>query len=443
MRHDFRKETGLLSWPWRRFKQNPAEQDRTTRGSTMQLTASNLMRGLATALCLGSLCMAGQASAQISDDVVKIGVLTDMSGQWSDMNGPGSLLAAQMAAADFGGTVLGKPIEIIGADHLHKADVGVGIARRWIENEKVDAISDVTNSAIALAVQQLTRETNRVALFSSPGTTDLTGKQCSPTGVQWVYDNYSNAVGPVKALIDKGNDTFFIITADFAFGHSLEKIATEAIKANGGKVVGTIRHPFGATDLSAFLLPAQASKAKVIMLATAGKDMTTAIKQANEFGVTAGGQILTAPVMFISDVHALGLPTAQGISFIEGFYWNQNDETRAFAKRFFEARKAMPTALQAGVYSSVMHYLKAIQAAGTDEAKAVSAKMRELPVNDFFAKNGKLREDGRMVHDMLLVQVKKPSESKAPWDYYDVLATVPGEQAFLPLAQSECPLIKK
>ncbi|WNJ90367.1 ABC transporter substrate-binding protein [Bosea sp. 685] len=409
----------------------------------MQLTAFNLMRGLAAALCLGSLGLAGQASAQISDDVVKIGVLTDMSGQWSDMNGPGSLLAAQMAAADFGGTVLGKPIEIIGADHLHKADVGVGIARRWIENEKVDAISDVTNSAIALAVQQLTRETNRVALFSSPGTTDLTGKQCSPTGVQWVYDNYSNAVGPVKALIDKGNDTFFIITADFAFGHSLEKIATEAIKANGGKVVGTIRHPFGATDLSAFLLPAQASKAKVIMLATAGKDMTTAIKQANEFGVTAGGQILTAPVMFISDVHALGLPTAQGISFIEGFYWNQNDETRAFAKRFFEARKAMPTALQAGVYSSVMHYLKAIQAAGTDEAKAVSAKMRELPVNDFFAKNGKLREDGRMVHDMLLVQVKKPSESKAPWDYYDVLATVPGDQAFLPLAQSECPLVKK
>ena len=409
----------------------------------MRETASTISRGLLVALCFGSLVAAGGASAQVSDDVVKIGVLTDMSGQWADMNGPGSLLAAQMAAADFGGKVLGKPIEIIGADHLHKADVGVGIARRWIENEKVDAISDVTNSAIALAVQQLTRETNRVALFSSPGTTDLTGKQCSTTGFQWVYDNYSNAIGPVKALIDKGNDTFFIITADFAFGHSLEKIATEAIKSNGGKVVGTIRHPFGANDLSAFLLPAQASKAKVIMLATAGKDMTTAIKQANEFGITAGGQILTAPVMFISDVHALGLQTAQGISFIEGFYWDQNEETRAFAKRFFESRKAMPTALQAGVYSSVMHYLKAVQAAGTDEAKAVSAKMRELPVNDFFAKNGKVREDGRMVHDMLLVQVKKPSESKAPWGYYNVLATVPGDKAFLPLSQSECPLVKK
>jgi branched-chain amino acid transport system substrate-binding protein len=409
----------------------------------MQQTPSRLLRGVAAALCLSSFAIAGQAAAQVSDDVVKIGVLTDMSGQYSDLNGPGSLLAAQMAAADFGGKVLGKPIEIIGADHQQKADIGVGIARRWIENEKVDAISDVTNSAIALAVQQLTRETNRVALFSSPGTTDLTGKQCSPTGFHWVYDNYSNAVGPLKALIDKSNDTFFIVIADFAFGHSLEKIAGEAIKANGGKVLGTVRHPFGAADLSSFLLPAQASKAKVILLATAGKDMTTAIKQANEFGIIAGGQAIAAPVVFITDVNALGLPTAQGISFVEGFYWDQNDETRAFAKRFFETRKAMPTSVQAGVYSSITHYLKAIQAAGTDEAKAVAAKMRELPVNDFFAKDGKVREDGRMIHNMLLVQVKKPSESKQPWDYYNVLATVPGEQAFQSLAQSECPLVKK
>jgi branched-chain amino acid transport system substrate-binding protein len=409
----------------------------------MQQTLCKFQRGIAAALCLGSFAVAGQATAQVSDDVVKIGVLTDMSGQYSDLNGPGSLLAAQMAAADFGGKVLGKSIEVIGADHQQKADIGVGIARRWIENEKVDAISDVTNSAIALAVQQLTRETNRVALFASPGTTDLTGKQCSPTGFHWVYDNYSNAVGPLKALIDKGNDTFFIITADFAFGHSLEKIAGEAIKANGGKVLGSVRHPFGAADLSSFLLPAQASKAKVILLATAGKDMTTAIKQANEFGIIAGGQAIAAPVVFITDVHALGLPTAQGISFVEGFYWDQNDETRAFAKRFFETRKTMPTSVHAGVYSSVTHYLKAIQAAGTDEAKAVAAKMRELPVNDFFAKDGKVREDGRMVHNMLLVQVKKPSESKQPWDYYNVLATVPGEQAFQSLAQSECPLVKK
>ena len=264
----------------------------------MQQMPGKLRRGIAAALCLGSLAVASQSEAQVSDDVVKIGVLTDMSGQHSDLNGPGSLLAAQMAAADFGGKVLGKPIEIIGADHLQKADVGIGIARRWIENEQVDAIADITNSAVALAVQQLTRETNRVALFSSPGSTDLTGKQCSPTGFHWVYDNYSNAVGPMKALIDKGNDTFFIITADFAFGHSLEKIASEAIKANGGKVLGTVRHPFGAADLSPFLLPAQASNAKVILLATAGKDMTTAIKQANEFGIIEGGQAISAPVMF-------------------------------------------------------------------------------------------------------------------------------------------------
>ncbi|MBR1133012.1 ABC transporter substrate-binding protein [Bradyrhizobium iriomotense] len=401
------------------------------------------MRGLVALSILGSFGQAGTAFAQASDEIVKLGVLTDMSGQYSDMNGPGSLLAARMAVTDFGGTVLGKPVEVVGADHQQKADVGLGIARQWIESEKVDAIVDVTNSAIALAVQQLTRETNRIALFSSPGTTDLTGKACSPTGFQWVYDNYSNVVGPVRTLIEKGNDTFFIVTADFAFGHSLEKIATDAIKANGGKLVGSIRHPFGANDLSAFLLPAQASKAKVILLATAGKDLTTAIKQASEFGITAGGQILSAPVVFLTDIHALGLSSAQGMSFLEGFYWDQNDETRAFAKRFFEARKTMPTALQAGVYSEVLHYLKAVQAAGTDEAKAVAAKMRELPVNDFFAKNGKVREDGRMVHDMLLVQVKKPSESKGSWDYYNVVASVPGDQVFLPLSQSECSLVKK
>jgi branched-chain amino acid transport system substrate-binding protein len=415
----------------------------------MQRKASAALR-LAATSSKAMLLAAGMAAfaaapvqAQVSDGVVKIGVLTDMSGQWADMNGPGSLVAAEMAAADFGGKVLDKPIQVIGADHMQKADIGVGIARRWIENEQVDAIADITNSAIALAVQQLTRDANRVALFSSPGSTDLTGKQCSPTGFQWVYDNYSNAVGPIKALIAKGNDSWFVITADFAFGHSLEKIATETITANGGKVVGSIRHPFGAADMSPFLLPAQASKAKAIMLASAGKDMTTAIKQANEFGITAGGQVLTAPVMFISDVHALGLQTAQGISFVEGFYWDLNDETRAFAKRFFEKRKAMPTSLQAGVYSTVLHYLKAIQAAGTDEAKAVAAKMREIPVNDFFAKNGKVREDGRMVHDMLLVQVKKPAESKQPWDYYNVLATIPGDQVFLPLDKSECALVKK
>ena len=410
----------------------------------MAQTVSRLWRGTALGLMAAlGLAAATPARAQVSDDQVKIGVLTDMSGQWADMNGPGSLLAAQMAVEDFGGKVLGKPIVLVSADHQQKADVGVGIARRWIENEQVDAISDVTNSAIALAVQQLTRDANRVALFSSPGTTDLTGKQCSPTGFQWVYDNYSNTVGPVNALVKQGKKTWYFVTADFAFGQSLEKIGMEQVKADGGQVVGSIRNPFNSADMSPYLLPAQGSKAQVIFLANAGKDLTTAIKQANEFGIVAGGQTLAAPIMFISDVHALGLQTAQGTSFLEGFYWDLNDETRAFAKRFYDKRKAMPTSLQAGVYSSILHYLKAIQAAGTDEAKAVAAKMRELPVNDFFAKNGKVREDGRMVHDMYLVEVKTPSESKAPWDYYKVVATVPGDEAFLPLAKSECPLVKK
>lgn len=413
------------------------------KGTTIMSARTLTLKGALLALGLSTALAAAPASAQVSDDVVKIGVLTDLSGQWSDMNGPGSVTAAEMAIADFGGTVLGKPIKLISADHQHKTDVGVSIARRWIENEQVDAISDVTNSAIALAVQQLTRDTNRVALFSSPGTTDLTGKQCSPTGFQWVYDNYSNAVAPVKGLIKQGKKSWYFVTADFAFGHSLEKIGMAEVKELGGTVVGSIRNPFNSADMSPYLLPAQASGAQVIFLANAGKDLTTAIKQSHEFGIVQGGQTLAAPIMFITDVHSLGLEIAQGTSFVEGYYWNYNDETRAFAKRFYDKRGAMPTALQAGVYSSISHYLKAIQAAGTDEAKAVAAKMRELPVNDFFAKNGVVRADGRMVHDMYLVKVKKPSESKAPWDYYDILETIPGDQAFLPLAQSECPLVKK
>lgn len=409
----------------------------------MRSSGSAKWLAVAGAIGLAALASANQASAQVSGDVVKIGVLTDMSGQWSDMNGPGSLAAAQMAAEDFGGKVLGKPIEIIGADHQLKVDVGSGIARRWIESEGVDAISDVTNSAIALAVQRLTRESNRIALFSSPSSTDLSGKECSPTGFQWVYDNYSNTVGPVKALLAQGKKTWFFVTADIAFATSLEKVGTKLITEGGGTVVGSTRNPFGAADMSPFLLPAQASKASAVFLAEAGKDLTTAIKQSAEFGIAGGGQAIVAPIVFISDVHALGLAAAQGISFVEGFYWDLNDETRAFAKRFFERRKAMPTALQAGVYSSISHYLKAIQAAGTDEAKAVAAKMRELPVNDFFAKNGKVRIDGRMIHDMYLVQVKKPSESKGPWDYYNVLATIPAEQTGSPLSESECSLVKK
>lgn len=397
------------------------------------------------ALAIGVASIAWSAHAQeVSDDVVKIGVLTDMSGVYSDMNGNGSVVAAQMAIEDFGKSVLGKPVELISADHQQKADVGTGIAHRWIDNEKVDTLVDLTNSAIALAVQDIAREANRIAIFTSPGTTDLTGAKCSSTGFHWVYDNYSNGVGPVKALIGQGKTKWYFIVSDFAFGHSLEAVAKKTIEESGATVVDSVRVPLNAPDFSAFLLPAQASGAEAILVAGSGRDLSTLVKQANEFGVVAGGQTITAPVMFLSDIHAMGLEQAQGISFIDGFYWDRTDETRAFSKRFGERMGGkMPTSIQAGVYSSVMHYMKAVKAAGTDEAKAVSAKMRELPVDDFFAHGGKVREDGRMVHDMYLVKVKSPAESKYPWDYEEIVATIKGDDIFLPLAQSSCPLVKK
>lgn len=397
------------------------------------------------ALAIGVSWAASPAQAQsVSDEVVKIGVLTDMSGVYSDMNGQGSVVAAQLAIEDFGKTVLDKPIELISADHQQKADVGTSIAHRWIDNEQVDTLVDLTNSAIALAVQDIAREANRIAIFTSPGTTDLTGAKCSPTGFHWVYDNYSNGVGPVKALIAQGKKSWYFIVSDFAFGHSLEAIAKKTVEANGATIAGSVRHPLNAPDFSAFLLPAQASGAEAILVAGSGRDLSTLVKQANEFGIVAGGQTITAPVMFLSDIHAMGLEQAQGISFIDGFYWDRTDDTRAFAKRFAERHGgAMPTSIQAGVYSSVAHYLKAVKAAGTDEAKAVAAKMRELPVDDFFAQGGKIREDGRMVHDMYLVKVKSPSESKYPWDYEEIVATIKGDDIFLPLSESTCTLVKK
>lgn len=397
------------------------------------------------ALAIGMTCAACPAFAQsVSDNIVKIGVLTDMSGVYSDMNGQGSVIAAQLAMEDFGKTVLDKPIELISADHQQKADVGTSIAHRWIDNEQVDTLVDLTNSAIALAVQDIAREANRIAIFTSPGTTDLTGTKCSPTGFHWVYDNYSNGVGPVKALIAQGKKSWYFIVSDFAFGHSLEAIAKKTVDANGATIVGSVRHPLNAPDFSAFLLPAQASGAEAILVAGSGRDLSTLVKQANEFGIVAGGQTITAPVMFLSDIHAMGLEQAQGISFIDGFYWDRTEETRAFAKRFAERNGgAMPTSIQAGVYSGVSHYLKAVKAAGTDEAKAVAATMRELPVDDFFAESGRVRDDGRMVHDMYLVKVKSPSESKYAWDYEEIVATIKGDDIFLPLSESKCPLVKK
>jgi branched-chain amino acid transport system substrate-binding protein len=380
------------------------------------------------------------AQAKISDGVVKIGVLTDMSGPYLDNNGPGSVLAAQMAIDDFGGKVLGVPIEMIYADNQNKADIGASIARRWFDTEKVDTMVDIAASSVALAVGHIAAEKNKVILYSGSSTTRLTNEECNRVNVHWTYDTYALGKGSAAAITKRGGDTWYFITADYVFGHSLEKDATAFVLATGGKVLGSSRHPFPSDDYSSFLLRAQKSGAKIVAFANSGNDLVNGIKQAAEFGLTRKQQV-TGLLVFINDIHAIGLKAAQGMLVTTAFYWNLNDDTRAWSKRFFEKRKRMPTMNQAGIYSSVTHYLKAIQAAGTDEAQAVMAKMRAMPVNDMFAKNGRLREDGRMVHDMYLFQVKTPEESKEPWDYYKLVQVIPGEEAFQPLSQSRCPFI--
>ncbi|MGA9089756.1 MAG: ABC transporter substrate-binding protein [Bradyrhizobium sp.] len=382
------------------------------------------------------------ARAQISDDVVKIGVLNDQSGLYADLGGPGSVVAARMAVEDAGGTVLGKPVEIVYADHQNKSDVGAAIAREWFEVGKVDMAIGFDHSAVALAVEQLAAEKNRIAIAGAVGSTAFTGKSCTPTEASWVYDSYALTTSLAKAIVAEGRDTWFFITVDYAFGHSLEADATAAVKAAGGKVLGSVRHPLNTADFSSYLLQAQASGAKVVAFANGGGDMVNATKQANEFGLTKN-QAIVSLLVFISDVHSMELQAAQGLKFVTAFYWDRDAETRAWSKRFFERQGRMPTMPQAAVYSAVRHYLGAIAAAGTDEAKAVMAKMRERPVNDFYVRNGHLREDGRLVHDMYFAQVKKPSESKGPWDYYKILATIPGDQAFRPLAEGGCPLVAR
>jgi branched-chain amino acid transport system substrate-binding protein len=346
-----------------------------------------------------------------------------------------------MAIEDAGGKIGDQPIELVSADHQHKTDVASTIVRHWIDVDGVDVIADMPNSAVALAVQQIVRDKNKIALYATAATTELTGKQCSPNGIQWVYDAYSNAAGLAKALVAQGDKSWYFMTVDYALGISLQAEASKAVTALGGTVVGSVRHPLNNSDFSSFLLQAQASNAKVIAFANAGSDTINSVKQAAEFGLTRD-HVIVAPLVYISDIHSMGLPVAQGLTFVEGFYWDLNDDTRAWSKRFFERRKAMPTMTHAGVYSAVSHYLKAVKAAGTSDTQAVLAKMRELPVDDFFSRGGTIRKDGRMVHDMLLVQVKTPAESKYPWDYYKVLARIPGDQAFRPIQESECPLVK-
>ena len=385
------------------------------------------------------------ARARVSDDVVKIGVLDDMSGLYADIQGPGDVVAVKMAVEDFGGTVNGKPIEVISADHQNKADVGSAIIRRWFDTEKVDAVLGLGNSAVALAGQAIAQEKNKVAITTSAASTALTGKACSPNGIHWVYDTYALATGTANAIMKQGNtDTWFFVTADYAFGHALEQDTTAVVKKNGGTVVGSVRAPINTSDFSSFLLQAQSSKAKVIGLANAGADAINSIKTASDFGLTAGGQKLAGLLVLITDIHSMGLSVAQGLMFTEAYYWDQNDETRAFAKRFAERHGGKPpTMLQAGIYSAAMHYLKAVKAAGTDEALTVIAQMKKMPVNDFMTKNGTIREDGRMMRDMYLLQAKKPSESKSEWDLMKVVATIPADEAFRPLSESECPLVKK
>jgi branched-chain amino acid transport system substrate-binding protein len=389
---------------------------------------------------------AGTSHAQqkVSDDVVKIGILTDMSGLYSDLSGEGSVAAAKMAVEDFGGKVLGKPIEVISADHQNKSDVAAGKAREWFDAQKVDMINDLVTSSTALAVVDIAKQKNRIAIINGAGATRLTNESCTPNSIHYSWDTYALANGTANAVVKQGGDAWYFITADYAFGHSLEKDSSDVIKANGGKVLGSAKHPLNASDFSAFLLQAQSSGAKIIGLANAGGDAVNAIKAANEFGIgKSGKQHLASLLLTINDIHSLGLNVAQGLYGTEAFYWDLNDETRAWSKRFAAKMKKMPNMIHAGVYSSTMHYLKAIQAAGTDEAGAVMKKMKETPINDFFAKNGKIREDGRMVHDMYLVQVKKPSDSKGAWDYYNVKAVIPGDQAYQPLSKSACPLVKK
>jgi branched-chain amino acid transport system substrate-binding protein len=382
----------------------------------------------------------GSAHAQISDNVVKIGVMNDQSGLYADLGGPGSVVAARMAAEDAGGSVLGKPIEIVAADHQNKADIGVAVARRWFESEAVDMAIGFDNSSVALAVEQLAAEHNRIAIAGAVGSTAFTGKNCTANEASWVYDSYALTTSLAKSIVAEGRDTWFFITVDYAFGHSMEADATAAVLAAGGKVLGSVRHPLNTSDFSSYLLQAQASGAKVVALANGGGDMVNTVKQANEFGLTRK-QSLVSMLVFISDVHSMQLQAAQGLKFVTAFYWDRDDDTRAWSRRFFDKQGRMPTMAQASVYSAVRHYIASIKAAGTDEAKAVMAKMRELPVNDFYVKNGHVREDGRLLHDMLFVQVKTPAESRGPWDYYKILGTVPGDQAFRPMAEGGCPLV--
>jgi branched-chain amino acid transport system substrate-binding protein len=385
----------------------------------------------------------GAAQAQYSDGVIKIGVMNDMSGTYSDLSGQGSVIAARMAVEDFGAAAKGMKVEIVGADHQNKPDIGSNVVRTWIDVDKVDVIVDVPTSSVALAVNQIVKEKNKVFLVSGAAASDLTGKACTPNTIHWTYDTWALANGTGNAIVKTGGDTWFFLTADYAFGHALERDTAAVVEKNGGKVVGRVRHPFPGQDYSSFLLQAQTSKAKIIGLANAGADTINSIKQASEFGIVQGGQNLAALLAFITDVHALSLKTAQGLIMTEAWYWDLNDNNREFAKKFAPQFKGVhPTMVHAGVYSAVMHYLKAVEALKSDaDGAAVVKKMKEMPTDDKLFGKGTVRADGRKIHPMYLFEVKKPAESKGPWDYYKLRATIPADQAFRPINEGGCPLV--
>jgi branched-chain amino acid transport system substrate-binding protein len=377
------------------------------------------------------------------NDRLRIGVLDDMSGNFADQTGAGSVLAARMAVSDFGGAVLGRPIDVIAGDHLNKADIAATLARKWFDVDQVGLVVGLSNSSVAIAVQHVAQEKGKLNIVTGAGSVALTGKECSPTGFHWVYDTYAVAKGTAMGSGKRAGEGWYFITADYAFGQALEADMSKAVRESGGKVLGSVRAPLGTGDYASFLLQAQSSGAKVLALATGGADLVKVLKQAEEFGVVKSGLQLAAPLIFVTDVHALGLKTAGGLVSTTAFYWDLDEETRAWSQRFFKERNAMPTMAQAGIYSAVTHYLKAVRGAGTDEGKAVASKMRELPVNDFMTKNGTIRADGRLLRDMYSIQVKRPAESKGSWDYYKVLNRIPGDSIFRPIAEGGCPLVGK
>ena len=396
------------------------------------------LAGLGFAIFGASAC----AAQGISDGVVKIGVLTDMSGAYSGNVGPGSVLASKLAIEEFGGKVLGKPIELVVADHLNKTDVAASKAREWFDRDKVDVITELGNSAVALAVMNIAQSKHRMTMVTGAGATKISSEECKPTNVQWVYDTYALAKVGTMPLVESGTKTWYFITADYSFGHSLEKDGARFIKEAGGKVLGSSRYPFPGTDFASYLLSAQSSGAQGVAFASAGADLQNEIKQANEFGLTKR-QKLVAMLMSITDVHGVGLKAAQNMHFAETFYWNLDDESRKFAERFYKQAGKMPTALQAGQYSAVLNYLRAVQKSGSDDVTDVMKTLHSMPIHDAFARHAKLRADGKLIHDLYVVSVKSPEESKQPWDYYNILKTVPGDQAFMPLSESKCPLVKQ